>query len=181
MILTMLLFMMVIQVSYGSSIDTFLKKQNLLLEALFHNVEKFPECNGTPGTLISTKNSTPIFSTPNGGHTIFAVAEYGAGKVAVFTHHHYNRLILEKNSTSSNFQFAANLRSWFSIGEENLSELIPIQKVDLFDENFKTKHNIIQWVGLDAEINKDQEQKLLDYVRKGGEFIIIIHAFYYVR
>ncbi len=167
--LTLLVFIVIIQVSCGFSLNSFTKKQNSILKALFRNVDKFPDCNGTPGTLISTKNSIPIFSTPNGGDTIFAVTEYGAGKLAVFTHHHYNRLILEKNSNSSNFKLAANLRNWFGIGDENLEELIAIQKVNLFDENINNKYSISQWVGLDVEINKDQEQKLLNFIRKGSK------------
>ncbi|XP_063414915.1 TRPM8 channel-associated factor homolog [Mytilus trossulus] len=129
----------------------------------------FPGC--VPGVMfVYGENSQAILANKR-GHVLCAAAEYGKGRIIVFSHNVFVNSFGKNDTKRKNKRFNENIRNWMTKNTDKGNE-IPCFS-DYFKEFYELppECRILTWNGLPVRTEDQSVLKLLDWVEKGGGLI----------
>lgn len=138
------------------------------INSILDAVKYVPKC-GTPGNLVVFgPNALPILTGNDSSSVIFAVAEYGHGRIFVTSHELYLTNLTKFPKEFSNLW--RNIKRWLaknnSIDDEN--DIKNIENFSSCSELVKSAPKIIIWSGITHKNEFFVDQLLKKYVLNGG-------------
>ncbi|XP_063414932.1 TRPM8 channel-associated factor 3-like [Mytilus trossulus] len=129
----------------------------------------FPGC--VPGVIfVYGENSQAILANKR-GHVLCAAAEYGKGRIIVFSHNVFVNSFGMKETKRKNNRFNENIRNWITKNTDKGNEIPCFSDyLNNFDE-LPPECRIITWNGLPVRTDDNSLLKLLDWVERGGGLI----------
>lgn len=137
---------------------------------ILEGVEKVPVLAGTPGSMVVFgERSQPIIANSK-GQVLMSAAEYGQGRVIVFTHSSFTKLKLftEPISDENIARFYQNIKQWVTRGTISDNPVIK----DLMKVKNEIENEQIL-IGTGSALPSPAHFKMLqDYVYNGGAMVI---------
>ncbi|VDI65313.1 Hypothetical predicted protein [Mytilus galloprovincialis] len=129
----------------------------------------FPGC--APGVIFVYGEKSQAILANKRGHVLCAGAEYGKGRIIVFSHDALVNSFGEKDTERQNNRFNENIRKWITRNKDKGNEIACFSEyVNNFDE-LPPECRILTWDGLPVLTEDYSILKLLDWVERGGGLI----------
>lgn len=138
------------------------------INTILYEVKYVPKC-GTPGNLVVFgSNAFPILAGNDSSSVIFAVAEYGHGKIFVASHELYLTNLTKFPKEFTNLW--KNIKRWLTNNQliDDKTDIRNIEEFSSCSELIKSGPKIIIWPGSTQKNEFFVDQLLKKYIHNGG-------------